>query len=94
MNEVLIDIRSRAFSFSAVEMLLHTCVASFVPFIIFIEKSIHRFWIFSNAFISDRVDFVSIIFGSRDKFGGISISEVTFLAEAHAHFIEIISLLV
>ena len=94
MHEVLLDICSWAFSFSTIKMLFHTWITSFVPLIIFVKEPIHCFWIFSDALVSDRVDFVSIIFWSRDKFGGLSICKITFLSESHRYFVEIISFLI
>lgn len=91
MDEVLLQVSTRPFTFSAVEMLFHTSIASFFPFIIFCWKSKLSFRIFSHTFISDWVNLVIIVLSSGDKFGGFSICEVTLLSITHANLVEIVS---
>jgi hypothetical protein len=91
MDEVCFQIGSWSLTLSSIEMLFHTSIACFFPFIIFIEKSSHSFRIFSNTFVSDGVDFMIIIFWTWDKAGGLPVCEITFLSVPHAHFVEIIT---
>lgn len=94
MHELLLDISTRALTFSPIEMLFHTRIAGLVPLVIFVVESVHRFRIFSNALVSDRVDLMGVIFWPWDIFSGFTIREITFLPETHTDFIEVVSFLV
>ena len=91
MHEILFKVGSRSFSLSPIEMLFHTCIACFFPFIVFVEKAILGFRIFSHTFISDRIDFMIIIFWPWDKFGGSTVGKITLLSIPHSHPVEIVT---
>jgi len=91
VHEVLFKVGSWSFSLSAVEVLFHTCIACFFPFIVFVKKACHGFRIFSYTFVSDRIDFMIIIFGPWDKLGGFPVGKITFLSVPHSYSVEIIS---
>ena len=92
MNEVLIDICTGALALSSIEMLFHAGITCLVPFIPFVEKSIHGLGVLPDAFVSYRIDFMRIVFGARDEPSSFTVSEVALLSESHCYFVEIVCL--
>ena len=92
MDEVLIDIRAGALAISSIEMLFHAGITCLVPFIPFVEKSIHGLGVLSDTFVGYRINFMRIIFGARDESSSFSVCEVALLSISHCYFVEIVCL--
>ena len=87
MYKVLLHISSWTFSLPHIEMMFHALVTSFFPLIIFVVESMLSFRIIALTLIVYRVDFMSVIFGTRNLRKLFGVCKVSLISKAHGNSI-------